>query len=237
MTKENVGEGLSAENANWNFSGALVDTFDEHIQKSVPLYRKGHDLVEKLSDFFITDNSISYELGSATGKLTYQLASRCKKQNTRFIGIDTEKDMVAKAQSTYQLDNLEYINGDVNELEFEKSDLIVAYYTIQFISPSQRQQLIDKIFESLNWGGAFIYFEKVRAPDARFQDIMTSLYTDYKLDNGYSPDEIVAKSRSLKGVLEPFSTRGNLDLLSRAGFVDVMSIMKYVSFEGFLAIK
>mgnify|MGYP001803838090 CR=1 FL=1 len=80
-------------------------------------------------------------------------------------------------------------------------------------------------------------FEKVRAPDARFQDLASSLYMDYKLDQGYTPENIVSKSLSLKGVLEPFSTGGNLDLLRRAGFIDIISIMKYVSFEGFLAIK
>jgi hypothetical protein len=42
---------------------------------------------------------------------------------------------------------------------------------------------------------------------------------------------------SLKGVLEPFSTDANYGLLRRAGFVDVMTIMKYLCFEGFLAIK
>ena len=49
--------------------------------------------------------------------------------------------------------------------------------------------------------------------------------------------EILGKASSLKGVLEPFSTRGNLDMLQRAGFVDVMTIFKHVCFEGFLAIK
>jgi tRNA (cmo5U34)-methyltransferase len=38
-------------------------------------------------------------------------------------------------------------------------------------------------------------------------------------------------------VLEPCSTQGNLDLMKRAGFVDVMSVMKWACFEGFLAIK
>ena len=67
---------------------------------------------------------------------------------------------------------------------------------------------------------------------------MTSqLYTDYKLDVGYDAEEIVAKSRSLKGVLEPFSTQANIDLAKRAGFKDIMTIMKYVCFEGFVAIK
>jgi len=113
----------------------------------------------------------------------------------------------------------------------------VAYYTIQFIPPRRRQLIIDKIYQSLNWGGAFLLFEKVRGPDARFQELLNGLYTDFKLKNGYSPDEIISKTRSLKGILEPFSVQGNLDLLKRAGFSDVTSIMKYICFEGFLAIK
>ncbi len=128
-------------------------------------------------------------------------------------------------------------HADINLFEYEKSDLIVAYYTIQFVAPRIRQDLFNRIYEALNWGGAFILFEKVRAPDARFQDIALGIYTDFKLENGFGLDEIVNKTRSLKGVLEPFSTQGNLDMFSRAGFVDMMTIMKHIPFEGFLAIK
>jgi tRNA (cmo5U34)-methyltransferase len=123
------------------------------------------------------------------------------------------------------------------QFPLEKCDLVISYYTMQFVRPKFRQELFNRIFESLNWGGAFVLFEKVRSPDARFQDIMTGLYTDYKLDQGYSSDEIISKSRSLKGVLDPFSTSANFELLERAGFKDAMTIMKYVSFEGILAIK
>jgi tRNA (cmo5U34)-methyltransferase len=89
----------------------------------------------------------------------------------------------------------------------------------------------------LNWGGALVLFEKVRASDARFQDIATGLYVEHKLRNGFELSETAAKTRSLKGVLEPFSTQGNLDLLRRGGFTDVMTISKFICFEGFLAIK
>ena len=65
----------------------------------------------------------------------------------------------------------------------------------------------------------------------------TAIYTDFKIEQGYNAEEIIAKTRSLKGVLEPFSTQGNLDLLKRAGFIDIMTVMKYVCFEGLLAIK
>jgi tRNA (cmo5U34)-methyltransferase len=97
--------------------------------------------------------------------------------------------------------------------------------------------LINRIFEALNWGGAFVWFEKIRGNDARFQDILTTLYNDYKLERGFGTDEIISKTRSLKGVLEPFSTQGNVDLLKRAGFVDIQIVMNYICFQGFLAIK
>lgn len=233
-----VGDSINSKNASWNFSGDVPKSFDEHVKKSVPLYNEGHDLILKLSDFFISDNSICYDLGCSTGLLAKKLADRNSSKRAKIIGVDVESDMISFAlNGNGKVNGLEFVHADLTELELMRADFIVAFYTIQFIRPSQRQILIDKIYNALNWGGAFILFEKVRGADARFQDITTSLYTDYKLDVGYTPDNIISKSKSLKGILEPFSTQGNLDLLKRAGFVDVMTIMKYVCFEGFLAIK
>jgi tRNA (cmo5U34)-methyltransferase len=158
-------------------------------------------------------------------------------RNAKFIGIEIEEDMLDKAKSLYQGANLSFVCDDMNTIILEKSDFIVSYYTVQFIHPKLRQQLINKIYNSLNWGGAFIIYEKVRANDARFQDIMSGLYMEYKLEQGYKAEEIIAKQKSLKGVLEPFSTEGNIDMFKRAGFIDIISIQKYMNFEGFLVIK
>ncbi len=236
-----VGDNITAINAGWSFSGSVADTFDDHVSKSVPLYREGHKLTCALSDFFVKPGSRIYEIGSSTGTLTMALAKHnAHKADTSYVGIDVEADMVAKAQDKARSNGMAHVSfvaDDVMAMEFEPADLIVAYYTVQFIRPSVRQQLIDKIYRSLHWGGAFVLFEKVRGPDARFQDMATSLYSDYKLEQGYSPEEIVSKSRSLKGVLEPFSSQGNIDLLKRAGFSDIMTIQKYICFEGMVAIK
>ncbi|WP_027393253.1 methyltransferase domain-containing protein [Aquimarina latercula] len=234
----NAGDKIGTKNAAWSFSGKVPTSFDNHVSKSVPLYNQGHDLTCRLSDFFISDGSICYEIGSSTGELTKKISLHNQHKNVQIIGIDPVIEMIDVAnEKCKDIPNVSFVCDDILNLDLQKADLIVSYYTIQFIKPRIRQLIFDKIYESLNWGGAFILFEKVRACDARFQDIMTALYTDYKLEQGYTEEEIVSKTRSLKGVLEPFSTNGNLDLLKRAGFVDVTSIMKYVSFEGFLAIK
>jgi tRNA (cmo5U34)-methyltransferase len=238
VINDNVGDGINCENANWKFSGDTAAQFGDHVKKSVPFYGQGHDLICNLCDFFIKENSICYEIGTSVGELLFKMAKHnTHKGNVQWYGIDIEPDMISEAQSNNSYDNVFLEVADINLYEFQKADMIVSYYSIQFIHPKFRQQLISKIYDSLEWGGAFIWFEKVRAPDARFQDMMTSLYNDFKTVQGYSPEEIYSKSRSLKGVLEPFSTQANIGLLERAGFVDITSIMKYICFEGFLAIK
>ena len=66
---------------------------------------------------------------------------------------------------------------------------------------------------------------------------MTQVYNDFKVRNMYSIDEIYKKTESIRGVLEPFSEDGNIDLFKRAGFKDFTTIMKFLCFEGWLAIK
>jgi tRNA (cmo5U34)-methyltransferase len=236
-----VGEGISVGNASWTFGADTPKGFTQHVRRSVPYYEEGHELVQQVSDYFVKPDSVCYELGVSTGVLTRKLAAR-HKSSVKWVGIDCEPNMIEQAkreidESGVNATNIELLVDDVNLFPYEKSDFIVSYYTVQFVPPRLRQELLNRVYQSLNWGGAFVMFEKVRGPDARFQDIISGIYSDYKLTQGYSPEEIIAKSRSLKGVMEPFSTHGNMDLIQRAGFGDVVSIFKWVCFEGFLCIK
>ena len=233
-----VGQNITADNASWNFN-EIADDFDDHVAKSIPLYEAGQDLVCQFSDFFVQPDSTVTELGTSTGALAAKfLAHHSSRHDLRYLGIDVVPSMLTKAKQRCQNDTrAEFLEEDIATYQFESSSLFISYYTVQFLHPRIRQEVINRIYQALDWGGAFILFEKVRGPDARFQDIASQIYTEYKLQQSFSEAEIVNKSRSLKGVLEPFSTQGNLDLLSRAGFTDVCSIMKWVSFEGFLAIK
>ena len=238
---KSVGDKIKAKKGNWKFSGKTVKNFDSHVEKSVPLYNEGHELICDLSDFFIKEKSVSYEVGCSTGTLTFKLAKHNKhKPNATFIGLDIEKEMIKAAmikKKNSSKVNVQFKVADISKLKMKKADMIICYYTLQFIPPSIRQNILKKFYNNLNWGGALILFEKVRGPDARFQDISTILYTDYKLRKKYTANDIVSKTSSLKGVLEPFSSQANIDLLKRAGFKDINSIQKYICFEGFLAIK
>ena len=236
-TETEVGHGIRANNARWTFEG-VSNTFEEHIERSIPGYKDGHELVAKLSEWFLHDGATAIEIGCSTGALTRRLANWHEGRGVRFIGIEVQPDMIETARRLAEpFPDVEFVVDDAVRAEMPRADLVTSYYTMQFIRPSHRQLMFDRIYDALHWGGAFVMFEKVRGPDARFQDMLTTLYTDFKLENGFSEAEIVGKTRSLKGVLEPFSTQANLDLLARAGFKDVMVVWKQLCFEGFLAIK
>lgn len=237
MSKIKTGQKIKTSNSNWKFSGKVVEQFDQHILKSVPLYYEGHELIGSISDHFLQNGSIVYDLGCSTGTLIKKLNKRHKEKKIYFKGIEIEGDMLKKAKKLNHEKNVTFLNKDLKNIKLKKNDLTICYYTIQFIPPRVRQEVINKIYKSLNWGGAFLFFEKVRGPDARFQDILQTLYTEYKMSQGYNEKEIIGKTLSLKGILEPFSSNANVEMLKRAGFKDINLIFKRLCFEGYLAIK
>ncbi len=233
-----LGDGIETD-GRFSFGGNVPQHFEEHARRSIPLYEEGHELILKISDFFVAEGSVVYDLGCSTGRLLRLLAERHAAQGIRCIGVEREPAMLEYAARQNAHPAVEYVAEDLLQFDLgqERADLIICYYTVQFVRPAVRQELINRIFQALRWGGALLLFEKTRGPDARFQDLLTGLYNDFKLERGYGSEEILHKSRSLRGLLEPFSTQGNLDLLARAGFQDCMTILKYICFEGMIAIK
>ena len=75
----------------------MVNDFEDHVSKSVQ-YIKGHELIVQLV-IFIKNDSIVYDLGCSTGKLLIDLIKRNNhKLNSKYFGIDIEKDMIQFAK-------------------------------------------------------------------------------------------------------------------------------------------
>ena len=235
--KFDAGNSITTSSAGWTFSGDTIKSFQEHVRSSVPLYEQGQELITDISDFFVSPGQNIYDLGCSLGALTRRLATRHSEKSVRCVGIDIEEDMIRQAQTLSDQCNISFEQGDILSNSLENTSFISSYYTIQFTPTRIRQEIINHIYNSLEWGGAFLLFEKVRAPDARFQDMMSQIYNEFKISQGFSSDEILSKSSSLKGVLEPFSSKANIMLAKRAGFKDIMTVFKFLNFEGFLAIK
>ena len=242
MTNNDSGQGDSIKNelSSWSFDNEVPENFDKHVSRSVPNYFDGHQIINIYSDFFVNlPSKRIYDIGSSTGSLIERIHSRHIDKNIEYLGIEPVQKMIDIANKRIYKDRekVKFINESILNIDLLSSSLVISYYTLQFISPGVRQEVFNKVYKSLDWGGGFFLFEKVRSNDARFQDYATQSYNEFKLNNGYSQSEIISKSRSLKGVLEPFSSKGNEDYLIRSGFKDIEVIFKSYCFQGWLAIK
>ena len=106
---DGAGDSIESANASWSFGGKVSKQFDDHVTKSVPLYNEGHDLILKLSDYFLHDDSICYDLGCSTGANLYNLRQFLQVQ-TQLIGIDNSQPMLDKCQQKLELHNLAISN-------------------------------------------------------------------------------------------------------------------------------
>jgi tRNA (cmo5U34)-methyltransferase len=236
-----LGDKIKSSVGAFNFGKNVHKRFVKHIIKSVPFYLQGHELISRLSSFFLVNGSLVYDLGCSTGKLAQDIYNYNQDlKSLKIIGLDDEIKMVKHSQKNLNKKlkkKIIFKKMNILKFKFKKSDFISSYYTIQFIKPKFRQNLFDKIYLSLNHGGAFVMFEKIRGNDARFQDIFTQVYHEFKINQGFSKEEVYNKSLSIRGVLEPFTYKANLDFLKRSGFKDITTIMQYGPFVGYMAIK
>lgn len=235
--KEGVGNSLISRKGQWSFSTA-ASNFVEHVQSSIPSYTLGHNIIVELATNFLDENGLVYEVGCSTGELCGKFVNYHTGKKLRYVGIDNVNEMIEIAKRDFK-DNsdVEFVVSDACTYDYEMANLFISYYTLQFINPSKRKQLMKKVYNSLMDGGATIIFEKILAEDSYYQDIVTQLYFCFKVNNGYTKNEILNKLFSLQGVLKPQTSSENINMLKDAGYSRVYNIYRCLCFEGYLAIK
>ncbi len=231
-----VGDGIATPAGSWTFGGEVPAAFDSHVARSVPAYAEGQELIADIADQLVPPGGRVYDLGCSTGALTAQLASRLAPRRVEVVGVDREPGMVARAElRCVEMPQVRFATSSLEELAFEPADMIVSYYTLQFVAPRERGRIVARIREALTPGGTFVLFEKVLASSPRNQATAEGAYADWKRRQGFGDEEIAAKARSIRGVLQPLSPEENDAMLRDAGFTEVMRVFRWVLFEGLIA--
>jgi tRNA (cmo5U34)-methyltransferase len=231
-----VGDGIRAPGGVWTFGGDTPRAFDEHIVRSVPGYAESHDLIVDICEQLVPQGGRCYDLGCSTGRLTSRLGECLSARNAEVIGVDREPAMLEQAaQRCAGLHSVRFVSSALEQLELEPADVVVCFYTLQFVAVRMRQLVLDRIRHALEPAGVLILFEKVLAPTARSQDLAQGVYDDFKRRRGFSDEEIAGKTRSLRGVLQPLSAVDNYEMLQRAGFGEVVQVFRWIVFDGVIA--
>lgn len=214
-----------------SFSFDTIAEFDNHIDLSIPNYSNLQNAILRIATHYLRDAGRIYDLGCSTGALLRRLAELSDEQ-TELIGLDKSDNLLSiETNERVELRNIDLTS---DSLTLESANLILSIFTLQFLPIDKRTGLIQKVYDALPVGGAFIVAEKQYLNDGYLQDTFTFSYYDMKLKH-FSAEEILSKQLALRRIMRPLSEGENRELLSK--FSRVVSFWQFLSFKAYLCIK
>lgn len=222
------------------FDAEVVTVFDDMIGRSVPLYFEAQKATARLAAELLPPGGVVYDLGCSTGATIIELWPLLKDRSVEIVGIDESTEMLARCReklNAKQIGNVILRQEDITQTKFERASAVILNYTLQFVDPQKRLELLSRCVEGMLPGGVLLLSEKLRQIDSSLQKVVTDLHHDFKRLNGYSELEIAQKREALENVLIPLTIDENAELLRQAGFRKVELILKWYSFGSFVAFK
>ncbi|MEA1954986.1 MAG: carboxy-S-adenosyl-L-methionine synthase CmoA [Campylobacterota bacterium] len=222
----------------FEFDEEVAAVFDDMLARSVPFYEES----QKITEFFVHKNlkkgGVVYDLGCSTASLLINI-NRKLEFDANLIGLDNSEAMLTRARKKCEAfgANIKLENADILNYAYQEADVFISNYTLQFIRPLVREELINKISESTKQDGIFIFSEKVISHHSKLNKDLIECYYDFKKTQGYSEYEIMQKREALENVLVPYSEDENIKMALNCGFSHCEVIFRWANFATFLAIK
>lgn len=227
--------------AQFCFDESVANVFPDMIKRSVPGYGAILSMIGDISRRYAQDDSHCYDLGCSLGAATLAMRHAISAKNCTIISIDNSEAMVERCRGIIDEDTQEtpvhIYCDDLIATPIEKASIVVLNFTLQFIEPSLRQAIIQKIYDGLLPGGILILSEKVHFDNQPHQTLMTELYHNFKRVNGYSDLEIAQKRTALENVLRSDSIDTHRERLTQSGFSSADIWFQCFTFCSLIAIK
>lgn len=229
----------------FSFDERVASVFDDMISRSVPFYSEVQRIQSDLIVEFLPEiDGVVCDLGCSTGTTIEHILKHPKCPKTaKFIGFDNSSSMLDKASAKLSPavaeDRVSLQIADLSDLPvLPASNVVILNWTLQFVRPIGREQLLKNIYDALLPGGVVFLSEKILSDDPSLNRIYIDHYLDFKKSqSGYTDTENQRKREALENVLVPYRLDENYLLLNRAGFTRIDTFFRWFNFACLIAIK
>jgi len=227
------------------FDERVAKVFDNMVSRSVPFYNEVQRIQSDLiMDFLPEDSGVVCDLGCSTGTTIEYLTKHQEcPESTRFIGYDNSESMLDKARDKLSeqiaAGKVSLIIADLSRLpKLPLCNAVILNWTLQFVRPIDREQLLTNIYEALKPGGIVLLSEKILVNDPVLNRLYIDHYLQFKISqSGYTDVENQRKREALENVLIPYRLDENYELLERAGFDRIGTYFQWFNFACMIAVK
>lgn len=225
----------------FRFDEQVVKVFPDMIARSVPGYELVVPMIGMLARRYAQNDSNIYDLGCSLGAASLAMSLAVRTGGTRIVAVDNSEAMVLRCRKNVAEQSvglpIDVHLQDILITPIENASVVVLNFTLQFLSPDQRQSLINRISEGLLEGGALIISEKICFEGSQEQADQTAWHHDFKRAQGYSELEIAQKRNALEDVLRPETETAHFKRLQQAGLSRHYRWFQCFSFASYIAFK
>lgn len=213
----------------FEFDGEVSRIFPDMARRSIPMYDEVHRLhVSLIREVLDREEVTMWDIGASHGQFfqevcnQFQIPLRTGRDGWHFVAVDNSHDMLL-----HLLDRMPWVDTvecDAQQLpemfpDMEgRVDVISMFYVLQFIKETKDQRrILEWARKALRPGGYLLLGQKHKV-SAPFDVALTREYINFRQRNGYTMEEIEAKTRALRNSMWPIRREWLEDLCVRAGF-------------------
>lgn len=227
------------------FDDRVVRVFPDMIRRSVPGYGLVIPSIALLAREYAKPDSTIYDLGCSLGGVSFAIMDAVADRTCQLTAVDNSAEMIEKFSAvaaerqgkTADTIDLQIVEADVLDVAIENASFVVLNFTLQFIDPSRRLELLERIASGMRPGGALVLSEKLSFEDPDEQALHNAWHLNFKRAQGYSELEIARKRDALEDTLIPDTMDEHLERLGEAGFARACPWFQCFNFASIVAIR
>ncbi|HEY0961306.1 MAG TPA: carboxy-S-adenosyl-L-methionine synthase CmoA [Pseudomonadales bacterium] len=223
------------------FDERVAAVFTDMINRSVPGYGTIIAMIGTLAERYAQPDSLCYDLGSSLGGATLSMRRQIRAPGCRIVAIDNSPAMIARCADIIAREpdgaDVTLQCADILDTEIREASFVVLNFTLQFIAPARRAELVRRIHDGMKPGGMLVLSEKIHFEDPALNALFIDLHHRFKEQNGYTQTEISRKRAAIENVLVPETLRAHEARIRAAGFGSFAVWFQCFNFASMVAVK
>ena len=222
----------------FEFDEEVSRIFPDMARRAIPLYEEAHRLhVSMLHRIFAQPQVSVCDIGASRGNFFREICNQLQipvetgSPKFSFVAVDSSRHMLEHLQK--EMPWVCTVVADATDMvDFEEPiDVISMFYILQFIEDDTKKLAVLRwAHRNLRPGGVLLLGQKEEITDTH-SELFTEEYYRFRMRNGYTREEIDAKTRALRGSMWPSSPAWLESMCYSAGFRDYVETTKWLQFS------
>lgn len=205
----------------FEFDPEVARVFPDMAARSIPNYHLAHKLhVAMARETLSREGCKILDVGASRGALLDHIVADGHSK-FQYLAVDNSEAMCEMLKSAYgQSDTfgVEVLCADITSRSAERIyepdqfDIVCCNYVLQFLHPEHQIPILVDLINSVKPGGWFFLGHKaVHRGD--LGELAHEQYIQWRMENGYTREEIEAKTKALRGSMFPMRHSKVMDIM------------------------